>query len=123
MTVASAGPSHVEDVSEDTHADPTLVCELEGYGVIKGRAARGGQVYDETEREILRAVPSLARHGVGGRNLRVSDLGRPRRRRSLQQIPDPALAIAESRSAEEANFRNTQNLVAAETDSEAPAAS
>ena len=27
--------------------------------------------YDETEREIVRAVSELARYGVGGRNLRV----------------------------------------------------
>src|SRR4051812_47879454 len=57
----------LEDVLEETRASPELVKELEDYGVIKGDVRSGTQYYDETEREIIRAVTELARYGVGGR--------------------------------------------------------
>src|SRR5690349_21239976 len=54
----------LEDVVEETRADPRLVAELEDYGVIKGENRAGTKYYDETEREIVRAVTELARYGV-----------------------------------------------------------
>src|ERR1700722_12720388 len=61
----------LEDVVEETGADPKLVRELLDFGVIKGEGRAGVVYYDETEREIVRPVSELARYGVGGRNLRV----------------------------------------------------
>ncbi len=61
----------LEDVSEETAAEPALVRELVEFGVIKGEQRGGVRYFDETEREIVRAVAELARYGVGGRNLRV----------------------------------------------------
>ena len=81
----------VEDVLEETRADPSLVRELEEYGVIKGEARDGTKYYDETEREIIRAVTELARYGVGGRNLRVFRSSADRESALLQQILAPAL--------------------------------
>ena len=60
----------LDDVLEDTRAEERLVKELEEYGVIKAELRAGVKYYDETEREIIRAVTELARYGVGGRNLR-----------------------------------------------------
>jgi DNA-binding transcriptional MerR regulator len=79
------------DVLEDTQADASLVRELEEYGVIKGEARDGTRYYDETEREIVRAVRELARYGVGGRNLRVFRSSVDRESNLLQQILAPAL--------------------------------
>jgi len=79
------------DVLEDTQADPSLVAELEEYGVIEGERRDGTHYYDETEREIIRAVRELARYGVGGRNLRVFRSSVDREANLLQQILAPAL--------------------------------
>jgi DNA-binding transcriptional MerR regulator len=81
----------LEDVLEETRASPELVKELEDYGVIKGEVRAGTQYYDETEREIIRAVTELARYGVGGRNLRVFRSSADREAALLQQILAPAL--------------------------------
>jgi DNA-binding transcriptional MerR regulator len=81
----------VEDVLEETQADPKLVRELEDYGVIKGEQRDGVKYFDETEREIIRAVTELARYGVGGRNLRVFRSSADREASLLQQILEPAL--------------------------------
>jgi DNA-binding transcriptional MerR regulator len=81
----------LEDVVEDTRADPRLVAELEEYGVIKGENRAGTKYYDETEREIIRAVTELARYGVGGRNLRAFRTSADREAALLQQILAPAL--------------------------------
>jgi len=81
----------LEDVLEETRAEPELVKELEDYGVIKGEVRAGAKYYDETEREIIRAVTELARYGVGGRNLRVFRTSADRESALLQQILAPAL--------------------------------
>jgi DNA-binding transcriptional MerR regulator len=87
----------LEDVVEETGADPRLVSELEDYGIVKGeqRGGVGGagspMYYDETEREIVRAVTELARYGVAGRNLRVFRTSAEREAALLQQILAPAL--------------------------------
>jgi DNA-binding transcriptional MerR regulator len=81
----------LDDVVEDTGADPKLVRELVEFGVIKGENRSGVQYYDETEREIIRAVSELARYGVGGRNLRVFRTSADREAQLLQSILAPAL--------------------------------
>jgi DNA-binding transcriptional MerR regulator len=81
----------LEDVVEETGADPTLVRELVDFGVIKGDIRGGTRYYDETEREIVRAVSELARYGVGGRNLRVFRSSADREAQLLQSILAPAL--------------------------------
>jgi DNA-binding transcriptional MerR regulator len=81
----------LEEVVEETRADPALIRELEEYGVIKGQSRAGTKYYDETEREIVRAVTELARYGVGGRNLRVFRSSADREAQLLQTILAPAL--------------------------------
>jgi DNA-binding transcriptional MerR regulator len=93
-TVALRGPGsmyRLEDVLEDTGADQSLVKELEDFGVIKGERRDGEQLYDDTEREIIRAVTELKRFGVGGRNLRVFRTSADREAALLEQILAPAL--------------------------------
>jgi DNA-binding transcriptional MerR regulator len=92
VTVRDPGALYsLEDVVEETSADPKLVRELEDFGVIKGEVRAGTRYYDETEREIVRAVSELARYGVGGRNLRVFRSSADREAQLLQSILAPAL--------------------------------
>jgi DNA-binding transcriptional MerR regulator len=79
------------EVLEETGADQSLVKELEDYGVIKGERQDGETFYDDTEREIIRAVGELKRFGVGGRNLRVFRTSADREAALLEQILAPAL--------------------------------
>jgi DNA-binding transcriptional MerR regulator len=81
----------LEDVVEETGADAGLVRELVDFGVIKGEMRAGARYFDETEREIVRAVSELARYGVGGRNLRVFRSSADREAQLLQSILAPAL--------------------------------
>jgi DNA-binding transcriptional MerR regulator len=81
----------LEDVVEETGADAGLVRELVEFGVIKGEMRAGVRYFDETEREIVRAVSELARYGVGGRNLRVFRSSADREAQLLQSILAPAL--------------------------------
>jgi DNA-binding transcriptional MerR regulator len=95
FSIRSGGALYsLEDVVEETGADPRLVAELEDYGIVRGEQ-RGGagspKYYDETEREIVRAVTELARYGVAGRNLRVFRTSAEREAALLQQILAPAL--------------------------------
>jgi len=93
-TVALRGPGslyRLEEVLDETGADQGLVKELEDYGVIKGERRDGEVFYDDTEREIVRAVTELKRYGVGGRNLRVFRTSADREAALLEQILAPAL--------------------------------
>jgi DNA-binding transcriptional MerR regulator len=90
-----AGPAEslyrLDEVLDETGADPSLVKELEEYGVIRGERSDGEVLYDETDREIVRAVTELKRYGVGGRNLRVFRTSADREAALLEQILAPAL--------------------------------
>jgi DNA-binding transcriptional MerR regulator len=81
----------LSDVVEETGAEPRLVTELEDYGIVRGEVRSGTRYYDETEREIVRAVTELSRYGVAGRNLRVFKTSAARAAALLQQILAPSL--------------------------------
>jgi DNA-binding transcriptional MerR regulator len=92
VRVRDAGALYsLEEVVDETGAEPSLVRELVEFGVIKGETRAGVRYYDETEREIVRAVSELARYGVGGRNLRVFRSSADREAQLLQSILAPAL--------------------------------
>jgi DNA-binding transcriptional MerR regulator len=93
-TVAMQGTAslyRLDEIIEETSADRTLVRELEEYGVIKGDKRDGETLYDDTDKEIVRAVTELARFGVAGRNLRVFRTSADREAALLEQILAPAL--------------------------------
>jgi DNA-binding transcriptional MerR regulator len=81
----------LDDVVDETGAEPRLVKEMEDFGIVKGEQRGGTTYYDETEREIVRAVTELARYGVAGRNLRVFKTSAEREAALLQQILAPSL--------------------------------
>jgi len=115
VTAPSNGALYsLEDVIEETRADPRLVSELEEYGVIKGEVRAGTKYFDETEREIVRAVTELARYGVGGRNLRAFRTSADREAALLQQILAPALRSRNAKRRKEA-IEALENLAAVTT--------
>ncbi len=115
VTAPSSGALYsLEDVIEETRAEPRLVSELEEYGVIKGEVRAGNKYYDETEREIVRAVTELARYGVGGRNLRAFRTSADREAALLQQILAPALRSRNAKRRKEA-IEALENLAAVTT--------
>jgi DNA-binding transcriptional MerR regulator len=92
FSIAQRGAMYsLEDVIEETGADARLIAELEDFGIIKGDPKSGTKFYDETQREIVRAVTELSRYGVAGRNLRVFKTSAERESALLQQILAPAL--------------------------------
>ncbi len=104
----------LEEVIEDTRAAPAMVAELEEFGVIRGDRRGGTTYYDETEREIVRAVTELARYGVGGRNLRAFRTSADREAQLLQQILEPALRSRNPERRKEA-VEALENLAAVTT--------
>ena len=104
----------IDDVLEETRAEPSLIKELEEYGVIKGQVRAGVKYFDETEREIIRAVTELARYGVGGRNLRVFRSSADREAQLLQTILAPALRSRNPERRKEA-IEALENLAAVAT--------
>jgi DNA-binding transcriptional MerR regulator len=115
VTAPSSGALYsLDDVLEDTRAEPRLVAELEDYGVIKGEIRAGTKYFDETEREIIRAVTELARYGVGGRNLRAFRTSADREAALLQQILAPALRSRNPQRRQEA-LDALENLAAVTT--------
>jgi DNA-binding transcriptional MerR regulator len=115
VTVGERAPAYtLEEVLEETGAEGTLVRELEEFGVIRGGVHGGVKRYDDTEREIVRAVTELARHGVAGRNLRVFRTSADREAALLQQILAPALRSRNPQRRKEA-IETLENLAAVAT--------
>jgi DNA-binding transcriptional MerR regulator len=79
------------ELVEDTGASTELVKELEDYSIVKGQKEGADTLYDETEREIVKAAAELAKFGVGGRNLRVFRTSADREAALLEQILASAL--------------------------------
>ncbi|MGI8411695.1 MAG: transcriptional regulator FtsR [Solirubrobacteraceae bacterium] len=104
----------LEDVVQETGAEPKLIRELVEFGVIKGETRGGVSYYDETEREIVRAVSELARYGVGGRNLRVFRSSADRESQLLQSILAPALRSRNPQRRQEA-MEALENLASVTT--------
>jgi DNA-binding transcriptional MerR regulator len=61
----------LDQMIEETGAREELVAELENYGIVQPEKRDGKVVYDETDREVIKAANELSRFGVGARNMRV----------------------------------------------------
>jgi DNA-binding transcriptional MerR regulator len=81
----------LDELVEETGAEVRLIQELEDFGIVRGEIREGKRFYDETDREIVRAVKELAPYGVAGRNLRVFKSSAEREAQLLNQILAPAL--------------------------------
>jgi DNA-binding transcriptional MerR regulator len=81
----------LEEIIEETGAREDLVSELEGFGIVQPEKREGRTVYDETDREIVRAANELSRVGVGARNLRVFRSSADREAQLLEALLGPSL--------------------------------
>jgi DNA-binding transcriptional MerR regulator len=81
----------LEEIVEETGAREELVRELENYGIVQPEKREGKTVYDETDREIVRAANELSRVGVGARNLRVFRSSADREANLLEALLGPSL--------------------------------
>ena len=99
---------------EETGAREELIGELENFGIVQPEKREGKTVYDETDREIVRAANELSRVGVGARNLRVFRSSADREANLLQQILAPALRSRNPQRRKEA-LEALENLAAVAT--------
>jgi DNA-binding transcriptional MerR regulator len=81
----------LEEVVEETGAREELIAELENFGIVQPEKREGRVVYDETDREIVRAANELSRVGVGARNLRVFRSSADREAQLLEALLGPSL--------------------------------
>ncbi len=81
----------LEEILEETGAREELVAELENFGIVQPDKREGRTVYDETDREIVRAANELSRVGVGARNLRVFRSSADREAQLLEALLGPSL--------------------------------
>jgi len=80
-----------DEVIEETGAREELIAELENFGIVQPEKRDGKSVYDETDREIIRAANELSRVGVGARNLRVFRSSADRESNLLEALLGPSL--------------------------------
>ncbi len=81
----------LDEVVEETGAREELIGELENFGIVQPERREGKTVYDETDREIVRAANELSRVGVGARNLRVFRSSADREAQLLEALLGPSL--------------------------------
>ena len=81
----------LDQVIEETGAREELISELENFGIVQPERRDGKTVYDETDREIVRAANELSRVGVGARNLRVFRSSADREANLLEALLGPSL--------------------------------
>ena len=81
----------LEEVVEETGAREDLIAELENFGIVQSEKRDGKTVYDETDREVVRAANELSRVGVAARNLRVFRSSADREANLLEALLGPSL--------------------------------
>jgi DNA-binding transcriptional MerR regulator len=81
----------LDEVLEETGAREELVAELENFGIVQPEKREGKTVYDETDREVVRAANELSRFGVAARNLRVFRSSADREANLLEALLGPSL--------------------------------
>jgi len=81
----------VDEIVEETGAREELIKELENFGIVQPEKREGKVVYDETDREIVRAANELSRVGVGARNLRIFRSSADREAQLLEALLGPSL--------------------------------
>jgi len=81
----------LDELVEETGARSELVAELENFGIVQPEKRDGRTVYDETDREIVRAANDLSRVGVGARNLRIFRSSADREANLLEALLGPSL--------------------------------
>ena len=101
----------LDELIEETGARAELIAELENFGIVEPEKRDGRTVYDETDREIVRAANELSRVGVGARNLRVFRSSADREANLLEALLGPSLRSRNPERRKEA-LESLENLAA-----------
>jgi DNA-binding transcriptional MerR regulator len=99
----------LDEVVDQTGVAPELIRELEEWRIVQPEQAEGQRVYDETDREIVKACGELSRFGVAGRNLRVLRTAADREAALLEAVIGPALRSSNHNRRKEA-IENLETL-------------
>jgi DNA-binding transcriptional MerR regulator len=102
----------LEDLVDETGVGSELIKDLEDWRLIRPRKVDGTKVYDDTDKEIVKACSELARFGVGGRNLKVLRTAADREAQLLEAVMGAALRSSNHGRRQEA-IENLESLAAA----------
>jgi DNA-binding transcriptional MerR regulator len=112
-SVDGAGGSRVslDELVDQTGVPPELIAELEEWRIVQPEQIDGQRLYDDTDREIVKACGELSRFGVAGRNLRVLRTSADREAALLEAVVGPALRSSNHNRRKEA-IENLESLAA-----------
>jgi DNA-binding transcriptional MerR regulator len=79
------------ELAERAEVSPSLVRELEEYGVLSPRVEDGERRYGESDADIARTCAALAQYGIAPRHLRTIKTGTDRAAGLLESVVAPAL--------------------------------
>jgi DNA-binding transcriptional MerR regulator len=102
----------LEELVDETGVAPNLIKDLEDWRLVQPGKIDGTKVYDDTDREIIKACSELARFGVSGRNLKVLRTASDREAVLLEAVVGPGLRSSNHNVRQEA-IENLENLAAA----------
>jgi DNA-binding transcriptional MerR regulator len=102
----------VQELVDETGVGPDLIKDLEDWRLIQPTKLEGTKLYDDTDREIVKAASELARFGVGGRNLKVVRSSADRQAVLLEAVVGPGLRSSNHNARQEA-IENLESLAAA----------
>jgi DNA-binding transcriptional MerR regulator len=102
----------LEELVDETGVGPDLIKDLEDWRLVQPRKVNGTKVYDDTDREIVKACSELARFGVSGRNLKVLRTTADREAVLLEAVVGPGLQSSNHNARQEA-IENLESLAAA----------
>ena len=102
----------LEELVDETGVPPDLIKDLEDWRLVQPGKVEGTKVYDDTDREIVKACSELARFGVGGRNLKVVRSSADRQAVLLEAVLGPGLRSSNHNVRQEA-IENLESLAAA----------
>ncbi|HEY6636966.1 MAG TPA: MerR family transcriptional regulator [Solirubrobacterales bacterium] len=102
----------LEELVDETGVGPELVKDLEDWRLIQPTKLDGTKLYDDTDREIIKAASELARFGASGRNLKVLRTAADREAVLLEAVVGPGLRSSNHNARQEA-IENLESLAAA----------
>jgi DNA-binding transcriptional MerR regulator len=102
----------IEELVDQTGVGPDLIKELEDWRLVQPDNIDGTKLYDDTDREIVKAAAELARFGVAGRNLKVLRTAADREAQLLEAVLAPTLRSSNHNTRREA-IENLESLAAA----------
>jgi DNA-binding transcriptional MerR regulator len=102
----------LDELVDETGVRAELIKDLEDWRLVQPGKIDGTKVYDDTDREIIKACGELSRFGVGGRNLKVLRTAADREAVLLEAVVGAGLRSQNQNARQEA-MENLESLAAA----------